>query len=220
MTAQNNIELAPQFEGVLMPHDGIMQALADISREKLLPADAVRKVLLGEKYPFTQVKGRDGKPYIQMWEGKALQRYYIFMDAQEPDNPARMLALVCNVTRDTRSGVILVMPHEVLRGAEADAVLSVKYGCCKDGGPTVVYTDTRANGQVFACVRSSGTDVRAYIASQWAGLQVRVLDANGMAALHHMALDLSGRCGTGLAGHDSRAGYTPDRLKGAGLTPS
>jgi len=215
-------ELAPAFEAALMLHDGIMPALAAVSAGKLLPVDAARKVLLApEKYPYKLLAAPDGRPYAQMAAGQALKRYYIFADADEIDNPARMFALVCNVTRDARTGIILVMPEEIIRGPEADFVMSVKYGCCTNGGRTFVYSDTSQSKGVFANIRSSGSDVREYIRDAWDRLQVQVLDANGMAALHHLSLDLTGRCAHGANGHAARANYTAaGALQGRGLRPS
>lgn len=198
-------ELAPRFEAVLMPHDGIVDALAKIRGDALLPVDATREILVtSQKYPYRQLTQKNGAPYAQMLLDGVVKRFYVFADGDDDTNPARMVALRCSVARDPRSGQILVMPEVLLRGPEADFVMSVKYGCCTAGGRTMIYSDTSRTRGVFANVASSGTDVRAEIRSVWNNVHILELDAAGQAALQHLALDMTGRC----TAHEKRANYT------------
>lgn len=207
MNTQNPPELAPQFEAVLLLHDGIMGSLAQIRPDRLLPAPAMRNILLeSERYPYTQLTQPNGRPYMQVPQDGVLKRYYIFADPEEIDNPVRMVAMECDVEMD-RSGVIKVMPSRLMRGAEADVFMSVKFGCCSPGSRTVIYSDTSQTQGVFVNMSSSGNDVRSEIRAIWNNLKVTVLDDKGAAALHHLVMDMSGRCGSGHASHAARADY-------------
>ena len=187
-------ELAPTFEAVLMPHDGNVEALAKLSSKTLLPVDVASKVLVtSQKYPYRQLKAADGKPYTQTVVDGALKRFYIFANPDDINDTASLLALQCNVTLD-KSGIILVMPEALLRGADADVALSVKFGCCASGGRTMLYSDRKADGSVFLRIAFSGADVRGEIQNVWRNLKLVSLDAKGVAALKHLADDMTGQC--------------------------
>lgn len=201
-------ELAPNFEAVLMPHDGIMPALVRINSKALLPVDVARTVLIdSQKFPYAPVKAASGKPYAQISVDGVLKHFYIFANPEDPTNPQSMLALQCTVRQD-KSGVIVVMPEHLLRGPEADVVFSVKYGCCTAGGRTMVYSDTGTDGTSFLRTAFSGADVRPEIQQIWRNLKVVTLDDAGMASLAHLADDLRGTCG----GHNH--GLRPDYRQG------
>ncbi|MBU6234362.1 MAG: hypothetical protein KGQ41_00825 [Alphaproteobacteria bacterium] len=199
-------ELAPNFEAVLMPHDGNVEALARLSSTALLPVDVARTVLVSsEKYPYAPVKAPDGRPYFQTPLDGVLKRYYMFVNPEAPYDATNMLALQCNVIKEVKTGIIVVTPEALLRGSEADAALSIKFGCCA-GGRTMVYTDRKASGQVFLRVAFSGADVRSEMQTIWRGLKLVTLDEKGMAALAHMVADMRGTCQGHT--HAQKADYT------------
>jgi hypothetical protein len=215
MTTSPIPQLAPEFEAILMLHDGIADALGQIKSNQLLPASAAKEILQSaEQYPYAQLTQPDGKPYLEVRMDGKVKRHYIFADPEEPFDASRMVVMTCAVSLDR--GVIVVMPETLSRGPEADFVMSAKYGCCP-GGRTMIYSDTSQSRGVFMNMASSGGDVRAEIRQVWARLQGNVLDANGMKAIEHLALDLTGRCSS--HEHAQRTDHTQaSTWKGKALT--
>jgi hypothetical protein len=186
-------ELAPIFEAPLMLHDDIMEAVCAINSNQLLPADVAKTILVDtQQYPYVLLGAQSGKQYEQLIMDGALKRFYIFADPEDPKNTNSMFALQCNVSK--AGSVINVMPEQILRGPEADFVLSIKYGCCAKNGRTMIYSDTKTDGTSFLRVAFSGQDIRPEIQQIWRNLKLVNLNPQGLATLAHMAEHLTGHC--------------------------
>ena len=190
MTTPKIKELTPNFEAVLFLHDDIVQALARIKSNQLLPADAAKQILEGEKYPYAQLTQPDGKPYLEVSTNTGVKRHYVFVDPDDASNASKMVVVTCSMTlgKDKENNhEIKVMPERISRGPEADFVMSVKYGCCS-GGRTMIYSDTSATTQkVFVNIASSAGDVLENIIKMWANLPVSVLNAEGLKNVQQLA---------------------------------
>lgn len=208
MNTQQPAHIMPSFDGVWMMDDTNTQAAQGISGKHVLDAATARGILANPgAYPYRAVQQTNGTPYFEAIEQDAsgqrrLLRHYLFADPHNMEDVNSTMDWVFTVSR--ADGVISVLPYEIRRAPGADFVGSVRYGDVR----TVVYSDTRQSGQVFLNVSATDAAARPAVRQAWRNLQTTVLDNEGMAAMAHMVLDMTGKCGHNHALHLKRPDHS------------
>lgn len=211
-------ELFPTFEGVWFVDDNNILAAQNFNKTPLLSARDARIVLQNPTpYPYQQIKQPNGKPYAHIIEDGVLKRHYIFVDPEAPQDPSSAIDFVFTVHE--LNNIIVCLPHEVRRGQNADFIASVTHNCCS-GGRTMLYSDTGVHTQkTIFNMASSGSDMVAEIRQAWQNTQALSLNNEGLAALHHLILDMTGHCSPNHHNHAHLSQYTQQKnWKGAKLT--
>lgn len=194
--------LSPDFEAMTMPvEEADMRAAAAIRPGAMLaPQIAEYFILQKNGVPYLQLSQPNGKPFIDLHTDEGLKRFYVFALPVEPgsaeyhDDPSYMVAMQCRVEQ-VQPNVWSIMPEKLFRGPEAYFVMSISFACCSSPGGrgrTMLYSDTSEREGPFLNRAFAGATMRSDIKKVWDNLSATVLEGVGIAALHHLAKDLTG----------------------------
>lgn len=199
----------PDFESVVIPADQTDYDLAmSVGQQMLAPATLSDHFINGRVTRYIPITQPNGMPYYKTVIDGTPKLFYMFGLPKEEgsrdyyDDPNYMIAVECRLQEDIPGARYSIHAEKIHRGPEANFVMAVSYLCCSDNGRNPKRVLLRSVGDATLAKGYSARGMKPGIMAMWQSItQVNVLGGNGLNAIRHLALDVTGKCNHQSADH-------------------